>query len=212
MIFARDPVPGAVKTRLARAIGPEAAAELYAAFVEDLAARLAGATDDVRWEIAPPEGGFAERFGIAREACRPQQGADLGDRMRSAFERARREGYGACAIVGSDMPQLAPATVADAFARLAHADLVLGPADDGGYYLIAMREPHEVFSGIPWSTPEVLARTLRRARELGLAVALLARDFDVDDESDVARLRGLLAARPDLAAALPATSRALRTR
>ena len=207
-VFARRPVAGEVKTRLAASLGPERAAELYAAFVADLARRLCDAPFAVRWSIAPPLGDFASRFGIRLEDCREQEGADLGARMLATFVAAEREGFERCAIVGSDLPQLPLARVEGAFASLDRADVVLGPAADGGYYLVAMREPHDVFAGVPWSSDVVLERTLERASALELRVELLETDFDVDTVDDLERLRELLR-RPDDARGLPATRRVL---
>jgi uncharacterized protein len=208
VVFARRPVAGEVKTRLAASLGAERAAELYAAFVHDLAERLRDAPFAVRWSIAPPLGEFALRFGMAPEDCREQAGPDLGARMLDTFVAMRREGFTRCAIVGSDLPQLPIVRVAEAFAGLDAADLVLGPAADGGYYLVALREPHDVFAGIPWSSSLVLERTLERAAGLGLRVQLLEPDFDVDTAEDLERLRVLLR-RPEMRRAMPATSRVL---
>jgi len=210
VVFARYPEPGQVKTRLARSLGEEAAASLYAAFVADLRQRFAAAPFAVRWAVAPPDAGFAARFGIAREHVFVQQGSDLGARMRQAIARLLDEGFARCAIIGSDMPQLAPGTVTDAFARLQQADLVLGPADDGGYYLIAARAALDVFDGIAWGTPSVLAATRGRAAELGLRLGLLAPGFDIDEGADLARLEAMLthdAAR----ATMPFTAAALNS-
>ncbi len=208
-IFARYPDPGHVKTRLARAIGPVAAAALYAAFLADLGRRLTVGPWRTLWAIAPPDPGFAHRFGIVPQACSLQSGADLGERMHAAFAGAATRGFARCALVGSDMPQLSPRAVREAFVRLSTADLVLGPADDGGYYLIAARGVHDVFTGVAWSSPHVLEQTLGRARELGLRTSLLDPGFDVDTLGDLERLRALIAD-DTWAAALPATAAALR--
>ena len=128
--------------------------------------------------------------------------------MHAAFASAHREGCERCVLVGSDMPHLAGDTVAEAFERLADADLVLGPAEDGGYYLIAMRKPEDVFEGVAWSTRDVLAQTVERARSLGLRVSLLAPGFDVDDVEDLERLRAYLRG-TGAAGALPRTAAAL---
>jgi rSAM/selenodomain-associated transferase 1 len=192
VVFARCPEPGRVKTRLARTVGDDAAAALYAAFVEDLRARFAGAPFAVRWAVAPPDTGFAARFAIPIEETFAQQGGDLGARMETAFARARDAGFARTVLIGSDMPQLACATVERAFAALDRADVVLGPARDGGYYLVAARRPLDVFTGVAWSTSTVLAATCSRATELGLTVELLDRDFDVDEASDLALLDWLL--------------------
>lgn len=208
IVFARHPDAGAVKTRLASAIGAGQAAALYAAFVEDLARRFAPSAGlAVRFEVAPSAVGFAERFGLAPSACRPQHGADLGERMRNAFQAAHDEGYARTVLIGSDAPQLGRDLVEGAFRSLARADLVLAPALDGGYALIGLREPREVFGDVPWSTPAVLESTLARARALGLRHELLDPTFDVDEPADLDRLRVFLAQNP--AVDLPATRAAL---
>jgi hypothetical protein len=209
VVFARYPEPGRVKTRLARAIGDAAAAGLYAAFIEDLARRFAGAPWAVRWAVAPPDPGFARRFGIDAAACREQRGEDLGERMRNAFEDAAADGFSRVALVGSDAPQLSRATVAQALDALDRAEVVLGPALDGGYTLIALRRPLDVFTGIRWSTPDVLAETLSRVAALGLRHVLLEPDFDVDEPDDLVRLSALLATDAGAAAELPATAAAM---
>jgi rSAM/selenodomain-associated transferase 1 len=212
VVFARLPEPGRVKTRLARAIGDAAAAALYGALVEDLARRFAAAPWPVRWAIAPPAGDFARRFAIAPETCREQRGSDLGERMRGAFAAAFTDGFERVALIGSDAPELGPPHVASAFAALDDADVVFGPALDGGYTLVAMRQPHDVFAGIAWSTPGVLERSLERAAELGLRHALLGPAFDVDEASDLERLRGLVAAVPAEHSAVAAALARIRTR
>lgn len=207
-VFARQPEPGAVKTRLAGTVGDARAAEIYAAFVDDLARRLAKASFAVLWAVTPSPAGFARRFGIAPEACLPQIGDDLGERMRAAFAEIDRRGFAHRALIGSDLPQLPLERIERAFAALGEVDLVLGPAVDGGYYLVGQREPQDVFTGVAWSRPTVLTETLARAASLGLRVHLLEEDFDVDTPADLDRLRALLR---DAAvrSTLPATARAL---
>jgi len=211
VVFARHPAPGRVKTRLARTTGDVAAAAIYAAFVEDLRDRFAHASFAVRWAVAPPDEGFAARFAIDPAHVFRQRGDDLGARMSGAFAEMRARGHARCAIIGSDMPQLAVATVGEAFARLDESDLVLGPTLDGGYYLIAARSPLRVFDDIAWGGPDVLAATRARADALGLRTYLLAEDFDVDDANDLERLESLLAD-PVAQAVMQATAAALRAR
>jgi rSAM/selenodomain-associated transferase 1 len=210
VVFARCPEPGRVKTRLARVLGDVSAAALYAAFVTDLRARFATARFAVRWAVAPPDPGFAARFAIPAAETFVQRGDDLGARMHSAFARVCDEGFARCVLVGSDVPQLALTTVERAFAALDTADLVLGPACDGGYYLIAARRPLDVFTGIAWGTDTVLAATRQRAAKLRLTVELLDEDFDVDEVADLERLEALLES-ADASAAMAATTAALRT-
>jgi hypothetical protein len=123
--------------------------------------------------------------------------------MASAFEEGFRRGARRVAIVGTDVPWVSRAHVLRAFSALDRHDLCLGPARDGGYYLLALaRAEARLFEGIGWSTPQVLAETLARADALGLRAARLETLTDVDTLDDVrlewARLRPLLAARPDL--------------
>lgn len=209
VIFARSPVPGKVKTRLAAAIGAEAAADLYRAFLEDVAVRLAR---DPRWSavfaIAPePDAPFPAEI-AGGLPVRPQRGRDLGERMRHAIAEALESGAGVAAVVGTDVPHLEPETVAEAFAAVAGgADLALVPAEDGGYALIAARRVPEVFDGVAWGGPDVLEATLARARARGLAAVLLRPVFDVDRPADLERLADAL--RRGLVGPLPATARAL---
>jgi hypothetical protein len=208
VVFARYPGPGAVKTRLAQSIGASWASRLYRAFLSDLARNLDVAPFAVRWAVAPPDPGFAALVGVAGEACFVQEGEDLGERMHAAFVAMQAAGFERCLIVGSDMPQLLVSTLEHAFHRLRDADLVLGPADDGGYYLIGMSRPYDVFRGVRFSTASVLEETRRLAGRLGLRLAELAPAFDVDVAEDLSRLRRLLD-EPELRAELPATAAAL---
>lgn len=207
IVFARVPLAGRVKTRLAARIGDDAAARLYDAFVRDLVGRFSAAPFAVRWAVAPPADGFCDRFGLPADRCREQVGGDLGERMRRGLEDALAAGAGRCVLVGSDTPHLGVERVVEAFDRLADADLVVGPASDGGYYLIGMKEPHDVFSGVSWSTPSVLAETEARSRRLGLSLARIADDFDVDEWDDLLRLRAVVESG---GVRCPATFRALR--
>ena len=181
-IFARAPVRGRVKTRLARVLGDDVA---LAAYERLLSQTLVG--------LAPGRGRFQPEIwleGTAAEArfqgfdVFPQPKGDLGLRMAAAFEA------GVTALVGTDIPALTVDYVDRGLAALDEVDLVIGPVEDGGYCLIAMNAPHaELFRGVPWSTPRVLAATLDAARRLNLTVRLLEALWDVDDESDFDRWR-----------------------
>jgi uncharacterized protein len=213
VVFARAPVAGRVKSRLAAAIGADAAAALYAAFLDDTCALVSAAAGEGApsgWRLVlavdgdvghPAVCALAARDGFERVA---QGDGDLGARLDAAI--ARYAGGGAVVIVGSDAPTLPRARLGDAFAALADADVVLGPAADGGYYLIgARRAVPEIFRDMPWGTARVLAET--RARLPGCAV--LAPHYDIDERADLARLAGeLRTLAPDVA---PATRRALAT-
>ena len=181
-IFARAPVRGQVKTRLARDVGEDVALAAYQELVERTLDRLGPGEGDFAPEIwiagdAPVVGEWRGRFPVFR-----QPAGDLGERMAAAFRDGVR------ALVGCDIPALGAAHVETALALLEEADLTLGPTEDGGYCLIAMNEPRErLFVDIPWGTPDVLVKTLAAAG--GLRVRLLAPLWDVDDGADLARWR-----------------------
>jgi uncharacterized protein len=120
-----------------------------------------------------------------------QQGTDLGSRMHAAINDRLAAGATHVVLIGSDLPNLPPAHVEAAFVELeAGRDLVLGPAEDGGYYLIGMRRPQPaIFSGIDWGTPGVLKQTLAAAARAGLDVALIEPWYDVDQPDDLRRAR-----------------------
>ena len=195
LLFTKPARPGRVKTRL---VGPglsaEQAAALHEAFLGDLWERLAGAPGfALRLAWALEEG---EAVPEGRGPATVQRGDDLGERLFRALSEAALE-HPLVAAVGSDYPELSAGRVEEAFAALAGgADVAIGPAHDGGYYLIAVRcaalSPR-LFAGVPWSTGEVLAATLDRCAELGLAVALLPREADVDTPADLTRLAASIA-------------------
>jgi len=191
--MAKHPVPGRVKTRLAAALGADAACALYRAFVLDLAERLAALPYVVTWAYTPPDAPFAELLPGAR--CRPQRGRDLGERLAAALAEELAAGPGPVLAIGADAPHIPAAALAEGTAALTHgADVVLGPAADGGYSRIGLRGPVPgLFAGIAWGTAGVLEATLARAAAAGLAVHLLSPSFDVDQVADLSRLRALLA-------------------
>jgi rSAM/selenodomain-associated transferase 1 len=187
VVVAKYPTPGLVKTRLAATLGVEGACALYAAFLADLEARLSGAGYPPLWAYTPADAPFGDRVAPA-ERCFPQEGADLNARLLNAFRTLLAAGWQQVAIVSSDTPHLPLRWLDAAYAALAAHDLVLGPADDGGYSLIAMAAAHDVFDGVAMGTAAVLAQTLARARQQGLRVHLLDSTFDVDEPHDLARL------------------------
>lgn len=192
VIMARYPAAGAVKSRLARTIGAEPACALYRAFLRDLDARFAHGGRTLIWAFHPPDSDFSAlvKTGVR---CVPQTGRDLGERMHACFRLLSGEGFDRILLLGADVPHVQDEWIAEAEAALEEADVVLGPADDGGYYLAGMRKPHDIFSGIEMSTPHVLADTLAKAEAARLRVHLLPQTFDVDEAGDLARLRERLA-------------------
>jgi len=192
VVMAKHPARGRVKTRLAASLGARAACSLYRAFVLDLAARLRALPYHVTWAYWPATAPFAALVRGAR--CRPQEGNDLGERIVRAVAAELAEGPGPVLVIGADAPHVPAGSLAEAAEALAEgAELVLGPAADGGYYLIGLRAPAPgLFTGIAWGGAGVLAATLARAARLGLRTHLLPPTFDVDDAADLARLRTLL--------------------
>lgn len=186
-IFAKRPVPGQVKTRLARSIGDEAACEVYIGMLGRIIDALA---DRPAWRtilaVTPDEAAAHDEI-WPRATPRTAQGdGDLGMRMHRFLAGADRSTP--VVIVGSDIPDMTADHVAGAFAALAQNDLVFGPAVDGGYWLVgaSMPPPAGLFAGVRWSGPHALADTLANAR--GLEVAQLdIRLEDVDDAESLAR-------------------------
>lgn len=204
--MAKHPAPGRVKTRLSTAIGPAAAAELSRTFILDLADRLRSLPIEVSWAYWPPAAPFRQLVRTA--ACRPQRGRDLGARMRNAMARAFAGGADRVLVVGADVPHVAAAEITRACAALGDgADVVLGPAHDGGYYLLGARGPvPALLRAMPWGSAEVFALTIARARALGLRIALLEPTFDVDQPADLLALAAMIARGE---AHLPRTARLL---
>ncbi len=190
-ILAKYWQPGAVKTRLATAIGDESASRLYRSFVESLLRRLDSTADQRVLAVTPAERmpEFQQLAGPAWTVV-PQVGGDLGARLQAVFADQFRRGARRVVLIGSDSPTLPRAYVDDAFARLDEYPVVLGPADDGGYYLVgaADRIP-PIFSKIEWSTSRVFAQTAERLRSAGCPFATLPLWYDVDDLAGLERLK-----------------------
>lgn len=209
VIMARYPHKGTVKTRLARCIGDETTVRLYQAFLIDLAHRFAGNEFSVHWAYTPTNNDFKRYLtelvpDVTQPwQCFPQEGEDFSARLLHAFRMTCPQPFRQTVLIASDSPHVSLATIQQAQQALDEADVVLGPAEDGGYYLIAMREPHDVFTGIPMSTEVVLEMTLAKAREQGLTTQLLPPLFDVDEVTDLVHLATLLQQEQALA---PATA------
>jgi hypothetical protein len=203
IVFVKEPRPGRVKTRLLPALDPESAAELYRALAEEEIRQTAPRDGEYTrlFFHAPPSSPEAMSAWLPGETFVAQQGADLGARMAAAFEEAFRRGASRAAIIGTDVPWLTRARVAEAFRALDEHDVVLGPTPDGGYYLLAVDRPRPaLFPGIAWSTPSVFSATAERAGTLGLRVSVLPALADIDTIDDLRahwpRVRPLLEGRP----------------
>jgi rSAM/selenodomain-associated transferase 1 len=190
-VFAKAPVAGAVKTRLAASLGAEAAAALHARLVRHaLGTALAAGIGRVELWCAPDANHpffatCAAELGIALHA---QRGADLGARMHHAFEHAAAHGD-ALVVIGSDCPVLPAEMLREAARRVRGGEAVFAPAEDGGYVLVGLAHPEpRLFDDIAWGTASVMEATRARLAETGLAWKELATLWDVDRPEDVARL------------------------
>lgn len=203
LLFTKPAREGRVKTRLIGDLTAAEAAQLHAAFLADLLDRLREGSFELRlaWALDPDEEIPAGPVPGMR-----QEGSDLGERLYRALSAGDARTVMA---LGSDHPTLPLSLIHRAFETLeAGADVVLGPAEDGGYYLIALRAGAvhpRLFEGIAWSTDRVLPATLERCRELGLAVELLPEASDVDTPEDLRRLAERLAADVDSDLGCPRT-------
>lgn len=194
--FAREPISGQVKTRLIPALGAEGAARLYRTLLGvalEAAASLPGVRRELWCAGAPPRGAvcaeLASRYGLR---LRHQPAGDLGQRMASALAEALTRGEPAV-LIGSDCPEYSPDYLASAFAALESADLVLGPAADGGYVLIGVRRlDAKLFAGIPWGSDQVLGRTRAALESLGWGWVELPTLRDLDQPGDLLGFPGLL--------------------
>jgi rSAM/selenodomain-associated transferase 1 len=200
-VFVKDPRPGTVKSRLAAALGAEAAAAVYRVLAEGVVRRTAPRSDEYDRVIVfdPPDAkrSVGEWLGVEAAALVPQSPGDIGVRMERAFEELFARGARRVALTGTDVPALEREDVRGALESLDEHDVAIGPATDGGYYLIALKRPHpELFDGIGWSGPDVLADTLDRASQRDLSVRVLRTIGDVDTVEDLAaewpRIRPLL--------------------
>lgn len=179
LIFIKNPEKGKVKTRLARSAGQDKALAIYRALL-DHTRRVARSVDVERQlfyskYIDPADNWSEEKF---RKFV--QQGEDLGERMLNAF-RSALQTHERAVIIGSDCASLRPAIVEEAFRALDNHDFVIGPATDGGYYLLGMREvTPSLFENIAWSTDQVFSTTMARIRQLGKACYRLPELSDID--------------------------------
>ena len=188
LVFAKPPRAGEAKTRLAEGIGPQAAAALARAFFQDTWAAVSSRT----WAgplLATTDPEAPEWRELRVRRAWPQGDGDLGDRLERTLGRAL-EAAPAALVVGTDSPGLPGDLLDDARRALETADAVLGPSDDGGFYLLGLRRMADgLLQGLPWSSAETFERTKERLLERGLSVHVLPRFFDVDLPGDLEPLR-----------------------
>jgi len=194
IVFAREPKLGKVKTRLQKSLpapyktiastGPAAVVlQLYKAFIKDVLNIAQAVGCDQKFIYYAGSGHaipFLRQFG-KQFLLKHQAGKDLGERMHRAFMYCRKQGFDKMVVIGTDCLTIKPRDIDRAFQKLTQHDCVLGPAKDGGYYLIGLKEPEwAMFDHIPWSTAEVLTKTLKKAKQLRYKTYLLPRKEDID--------------------------------
>ena len=192
IIFYRNPELGKVKTRLAKTIGEEKALAIYL--------KLSSHTRDSTEELAVTKVIYYSEFADTEDQWpntsyqkKVQQGNDLGDKMHDAFVNAFADGYKSVCIIGTDCLELTPSIIKNAFKQLKTHDAVIGPALDGGYYLLGMNKSHpEIFKEKSWSTASVCADTILDFKNLKLSFSKLEMLSDIDDENDLLQSGKLL--------------------
>lgn len=192
MVFAKNPELGKVKTRLAETIGHEKALAVYLKLLEHTYA----IADKIFADKAVFYSDRVEEFDILDYYKFPkflQRGKDLGERMDRAFGEAFAQGYEKVVVIGSDCYELTSEIIADAFELLSDHNVVLGPAKDGGYYLLGMdRHYSHLFRDKKWSTSDVLLDTILDIKKMKRSYTLLPTLSDVDEEKDLGPLRDIL--------------------
>jgi rSAM/selenodomain-associated transferase 1 len=193
-IVIKFPVPGMVKTRLAKDIGEAAATEIYTQLAEGVLLRTRPKGREYDRIIFYSPADMHDRFEewIPGERFRPQRGGDVGEVMSNAFNQMFEDSAGKAVLTGTDIPGLHREIIGQAFSDLDGSDVVIGPAEDGGYYLIGMKLPRpELFSGISWGTAKVLRETLCRIKELKLTFSTLTVLSDLDRVEDLPARDGM---------------------
>jgi len=184
IVFYKNPITGKIKRRLCADVGPENAMRVYRRMCKDLRDRLVHIEVDKRVYYSE----YAEQSDLWSEGFDQyvQQGEDLGERMANAFKEARGDGYERIVLIGSDIPGLEASQIVSAFEALDHTDVVIGPAFDGGYYLIGSRlDPSPLMTKMEWSHEKVFEDTVYRIREQGWEHSELEVLRDVDRLSDL---------------------------
>jgi rSAM/selenodomain-associated transferase 1 len=185
LIFTKNPEAGKVKTRLAATLGDEAALSIY----RQLLLHTVSATEYLpvdKFVFYSNHIGQKDYWSDKNYYKLLQEGNDLGERMKNAFVAAFQKGYHKVVIIGTDCPDLNAPVIMNAYVYLEDHDIVIGPAIDGGYYLLGMKKLHpRLFEKIDWSTGKVLAQTLKICESSNLSTFLLPELSDIDDENDL---------------------------
>jgi rSAM/selenodomain-associated transferase 1 len=191
-IMAKQPYPGRTKTRLYPKLTPQEAADLYEAMLLDTI-MLVATLDDIDLAIAATPAEARTYFeGITPPASKilPVEGVDIGECLTNTIRYLLEIGYHKVVALNADGPSLPPEYIQLAFKHLDNNDIVLGPGHDGGYYLVGMKKLHrEIFSGIFWSTQDVLSQTKDKISDLGLEAGFTPEWYDVDTPGDLLRIK-----------------------
>lgn len=208
LVFGREPIPSRVKTRLAADIGDSAAARVYEVLLRNTLEKAAASRADVElWLADPLSSGFQTTL---RVPVAVQQGANIGERMADAFERSFEGGAERVVLIGTDCPHIEVRHIVEAAVALDDHAVVLGPAEDGGYWLVAQRAPGvDLFSNVPWSHEETLTATRARLEELSVGWSELEMLNDLDTEEDLKALLADPRTPNDLVQQLHAATRSL---
>lgn len=193
IVFLKEPIKGEVKTRLAASIGEDQAVDIYRKLLDISRTHLKDNGRDVFWYInKTPSDTFRTSFFSPNDKIRIQKGADLGEKMSHAFKELFSENYDRICIMGTDCPFITKKIIDKAFQNMSLKDTVLGPAEDGGYYLLGMVQHFSyLFNNVSWSTGSVLKDTMNMLHQHDTSYALLEELYDIDEEND-ARRAGLL--------------------
>lgn len=193
IVFLRVPEKGRVKTRLARSLSDTFVLELYKGFAGDTLDALGDAGDKILYFWPPEKGNVLEVWLGRNYSFSPQQGENIGEKMSNAFVETFRKGYTSVLLIGSDIPELTQSVVLRAYEILSTKDAVIGPAKDGGYYLIGFQKDKFskiVFNKIDWSTRHVLNQTIKAMDLASIQYELLGELHDIDTPEDLDALAG----------------------
>ena len=191
ILFVKTPIPGFSKTRLSKAISAEKAAEFYSASLKDVYHTMQDGSQFDLFVAIAPEKYNKKNFPLTLKSGTYffQEGEDLGIRMRKAIQFVFGKGYEKAAIIGSDFPNISENIIQTAFVNLNNYDCVLGPAEDGGYYLIALNKLIDtIFEGIDWSTAKVYNQTHEKAEKNNIIIKDLKMHYDVDTVKEIKQL------------------------
>ena len=187
-VFTKYPEEGKVKTRLASVIGNKKSMILYRSMLIDILENLKSGKYEIALCFTPEDKKlkFKELLGV--KLMHPQAEGNLGDRMENCFKHFLSS-YKNVIVIGSDILDINSNDIIRSFELLEHKDIVLGKADDGGYYLVGMGKFHDIFSGIKWSTEEVFEDTLVKIKNKNLSLGILNEKADIDEIDDLRKIK-----------------------